>query len=138
MNCGLVAIERDATRHTLALQSSSTVSDKTLACILPENSELMRISSIRSLFIVLCILSGLAVDSFTIIKTTMPPSSVSNKRRRVALQIGSIDNANDGSRMGKLEELKQKEAELSKLLAQVRRDKISELHARPLKIGTSL
>jgi hypothetical protein len=97
----------------------------------------MTLSSSRSLFITILCLSGLIVEAFSSITAGMPPNSpASHKRRRVALAVGSIDNADDSVRIGKLEELKQKEIELSNLLAQVRREKMSELRAKPLKIGT--
>lgn len=50
----------------------------------------------------------------------------------------NIDSDASATRTGKLEELKQREIELSKLLAEVRREKLSELRAKPLKIGRLL
>ncbi|CAB9518296.1 Dehydrogenase [Seminavis robusta] len=47
----------------------------------------------------------------------------------------STDGAAATPAAGKLEELKQREAELSKLLASVRREKLSAIRARPLTIG---
>ena len=41
----------------------------------------------------------------------------------------------DDSKAGKLEELKQREKELSRMLAAVRREKLNELRSRPLTIG---
>lgn len=92
--------------------------------------------SSRIFFVCLCVLSGLVVTAFSSISRNMPPHSPVSKRRRISVHVGSSDNADDGVRVGKLEELKQKEIELSKLLAEVRREKISELRAKPLKIGT--
>ena len=46
-----------------------------------------------------------------------------------------IDNTNTTVEPGRLEELKQREAELSALLAAVRREKLSALQSRPLTIG---
>jgi hypothetical protein len=95
----------------------------------------MKNSSTRSLFVTLCFLSGLVVVALSTMRN-MPPNTA-NKRRRVPTQLeSSADNADDFTRGGKLEELKQKEIELSKLLAEVRREKISELRAKPLRIGT--
>jgi arogenate dehydrogenase (NADP+), plant len=43
--------------------------------------------------------------------------------------------SDDSSSIGKLDRLKQREAELSRLLAAVRREKLDELRSRPLTIG---
>ena len=57
----------------------------------------------------------------------------------VSPEAGGYSNTTDGNTAaapaGKLEELKQKEAELSELLAAVRREKLSALRSRPLTIG---
>ncbi|EEC50356.1 prephenate dehydrogenase [Phaeodactylum tricornutum CCAP 1055/1] len=62
------------------------------------------------------------------------------KRRKVCVTLMTPNN--DGTsnskelfQAGKLEELKQKEAELASLLAAVRREKLSALRSRPLTIG---
>jgi arogenate dehydrogenase (NADP+) len=62
------------------------------------------------------------------------------KRRKLAASHAiPIDGAGqgDGNQVaaGKLEELKQREAELSALLASVRREKLSAIRSRPLTIG---
>lgn len=69
----------------------------------------------------------------------------SSKRAKVTHYYSQLHSAagnnttegGDGSpaEAGKLEELKQKEAELSKLLAAVRREKLSAIRSRPLSIG---
>lgn len=48
------------------------------------------------------------------------------------IQMSSSD---DSSSIGKLDKLKQREAELSRLLADVRREKLDEIRSRPLTIG---
>jgi arogenate dehydrogenase (NADP+), plant len=45
------------------------------------------------------------------------------------------DSSQSSSAVGRLEELKQREAELSKLLAAVRQEKLSAIRSRPLTIG---
>ncbi|GKY95548.1 hypothetical protein MPSEU_000516400 [Mayamaea pseudoterrestris] len=94
----------------------------------------MRLSSTRSVSVIICFLSGLVVAAFSSATKNMPTIG-SNKRRRVAVRRGLTENADESNRVGKLEELKQKEIELSKLLADVRREKMFELRAKPLRIG---
>jgi arogenate dehydrogenase (NADP+) len=61
------------------------------------------------------------------------------KRRKLsashAIPVDGAAQDEDRVAPGKLEELKQREAELSALLAEVRRDKLSEIRSRPLTIG---
>jgi arogenate dehydrogenase (NADP+) len=69
------------------------------------------------------------------------------RRRLTVSHFGPIDGGIDGEAQegregdeyqvaaGKLEELKQREAELSSLLAAVRREKLSAIRSRPLTIG---
>jgi arogenate dehydrogenase (NADP+) len=65
-----------------------------------------------------------------------------NKQRKLAVSHavpidGAVQGEGDENRVaaGKLEELKQREAELSALLAAVRKEKLSAIRSRPLTIG---
>jgi arogenate dehydrogenase (NADP+) len=74
-------------------------------------------------------------------------SSTMERRKLTVSHFGPIDGGIDGEvqeggegdeyqvAAGKLEELKQREAELSALLAAVRREKLSAIRSRPLTIG---
>jgi len=63
------------------------------------------------------------------------------KRRRIVLNDATVNdgdtdtNNNNNSQAGKLEALKQREAQLAAQLAAVRREKLSALRSRPLTIG---
>lgn len=46
-----------------------------------------------------------------------------------------MSSSDENTKAGKLEELKQRERELSRLLAAVRREKLNEIRSRPLSIG---
>jgi len=65
-------------------------------------------------------------------QTTPTSHACSPKYTISALQMS---DSSDDSKAGKLEELKQREKELSRLLAAVRREKLDELRSRPLTIG---
>ena len=73
--------------------------------------------------------------------TTEQHNASPKKRRKgdksvIPVQMTPIEDDDDEMmKIGKLEELKQREAELSRLLAAVRREKLSTLRSRPLKIG---
>jgi arogenate dehydrogenase (NADP+) len=68
-------------------------------------------------------------------------SSTMERRKLAVSHFGPIDGEAQGEgeegrvAAGKLEELKQREAELSALLAAVRREKLSAIRSRPLTIG---
>lgn len=67
-----------------------------------------------------------------------PVSACPTKKRKLEKVIPtamSPTNNNEPPAAGKLEELKLREAELSRMLAQVRQEKLSALRSRPLSIG---
>ncbi len=67
-----------------------------------------------------------------------PVSACPTKKRKSEMVIPasmSPTNSNEPPAAGKLEELKLREAELSRMLAQVRQEKLSALRSRPLSIG---
>lgn len=64
-----------------------------------------------------------------------PVSTCSSKRRKTEVITPNMSPDNEAPVAGKLEELKLREAELSRMLAQVRQEKLSALRSRPLTIG---
>lgn len=62
-------------------------------------------------------------------------SACSSKRRKTEVITPNMSPDNEAPVAGKLEELKLREAELSRMLAQVRQEKLSALRSRPLTIG---
>lgn len=95
----------------------------------------------RFLILVLCLelsVSFCAASYYHLSMEQAPnPSTAHNKRRKVHYASIPQDPGSDEDvvAVGKLEELKQREAELSALLAEVRREKLSAIRSRPLTIG---
>jgi arogenate dehydrogenase (NADP+) len=88
--------------------------------------------SSRTFFLLLVII--ISELSFAFSNTAM---DISPKRRKLAPSCALADDYDkcDLAKAGRLEELKQREAELAALLADIRKEKLSAIRSRPLTIG---
>lgn len=91
-----------------------------------------KITSRLPLFLFICLFLSIKGKAFT---TSTAENRTKQHTSEAKMELSSDESNISPSVAGKLEELKQRESELSRLLAEVRREKLSTLRSRPLTIG---